>query len=93
MNLLMPHKINPKITPKDLLMQNGTTATSNGNRLEVKSLHLTEEENGDNQNLKTKVVYPEMKAIIVQVLPLLWLLPTTSPSTSEILINGDLKKE
>lgn len=34
-----------------------------------------------------------MKAIIVQVLPQLWLLPTTSPSTSEVLINGDLKKE
>lgn len=51
MNLLMPHKINPKITPKDLLMQNGTTAASNGNRLEVKSPYLTKEENGDNQNL------------------------------------------
>jgi len=50
MNLLMPHKINPKITPKDLLMQNGTAA-SNGSRLEVKSPYLTEEENGDNQNL------------------------------------------
>lgn len=34
-----------------------------------------------------------MKAIIVQVLPLQWLLPTTSPSTSEVLINGDLKEK
>ena len=73
-------------------MQDETTVPSNDNKLVSQISLLNSRRRWDNQNLKTKFVYLEVKAT-VRELPLQCLLPTTSPSTSEVLINGELKEE